>query len=57
MVITAADCQTAGGSFLGGDCAPALCPLSQGFGACCVNYVCFLQTPGDVCLPWRHVLR
>ena len=45
VVVTAADCQTAGGSFLGGDCAPALCPPLQGFGACCVGYSCFIVTP------------
>ena len=41
---TAADCQTAGGSFVGGDCIPNPCPPAASYGACCVNYVCSLVT-------------
>jgi len=42
-MLSAVDCQTAGGSFLGGDCTPVLCPVIK-YGACCVGTACNVVT-------------
>jgi len=47
LMLTAADCSTQLGSFVGGDCTPGLC-IPIVYGACCVNYVCNVVTP-DAC--------
>ncbi len=45
QMLSEADCGTAGGSYLGGDCVPYPCPPPTNRGACCVAYVCSLETP------------
>ena len=45
QMLSAVECQTAGGSFFGGDCAVTVCPIPV-YGACCVGGVCNVVTPG-----------
>lgn len=63
-MVSVGDCQAAGGSFVGGDCTPTLCPIIV-YGACCYpNGLCDVVTPaacagaggtyygdGSVCTP------
>jgi len=45
-MVSAAECQTAGGSFIGGECTPTLCPIIV-YGACCKDGVCDFVTPAQ----------
>ena len=45
-MVSAEECVTAGGSFVGGECTPTLCPMVV-YGACCLNGVCDVVTPGQ----------
>jgi hypothetical protein len=45
-MLLAAECQTAGGSFVGGACTPTLCAPPPS-GACCLNQVCDIVTPAQ----------
>ncbi len=45
-MLEAAACVAAGGSFVGGECTPGLCPVIV-YGACCLNGVCDVVTPAQ----------